>query len=152
MRAAVKELMGSDAFTAMNAETQDLVVQLATDVWLEHSHARPLRHSPGQLAVNEIDGAGARWSACLARVRAALKEILMSARVEVPPHLAGKEAGGKARKKACGAGDSSMVSERVKELKKRLQEALRRGDMSEYEIARLMNMEENYTMLSELGL
>ena len=149
MHAAVKELMGSEAFTAMKAETQDLVVQSARAVFLEHSHARPIRHSPRKHAVvNEIEGAGSRWSACLAHVRTSLKDILMAAGAEVPLHLAGKEARGRARKKARGAGDSSMVKERSK----RLQEALRRKDLSEYEIARLMSMEENYTMLSELGL
>ena len=143
MHAAVKGFMGSDAFTAMSEETQDIVVESARAIFLQHLHARALRGSPTKPDANEIEAAGARAGACLSRVKASMHEILTSTGAEVPLHLASMEA----RKEARDAGTSSKSSERANRL-----QAEHLASLSQYEIDRLATIAANHNKLSELGL
>ena len=135
MHAAVKGFMGSDAFTAMSEETQDIVVESARAIFLQHLHARALRGSPTKPDANEIEAAGARAGACLSLVKASLHEILTGAGAEVPLHLASKEA----RKEAKEARDADKRAAHL-------------ASLSQYEIDRLASIAANQNKLSELGL
>ena len=140
MRAAVKQLMRSDAFNAMDRETQDVVVQCATSVFLQHAHARPQRCSLRQQDASEIlEAAGARAFSSLAAVQASLHKILTNAGAEVPLHLASKES-----RRALA---SARREERCKN-----NEAAHLASLSEYEMDRLTSITDNDAKLRELGL